>query len=196
MTKEERLRDAAFQQFDKCVDKYTLKIKNCLAGMIYHAYGKGKKDGQRSWLQEKKEEWNAAYRKGLEDMLLVMRDAILSKELNPNGFRADEMLEAFGGVAPKDFLLMDPEEIMRKADMIQANRECIEKDRTMNDTRKDALQALSCCMQKNCTDCPRHVVMPGMTFDYIGPCNDSKKIKVPESLCKDLLEISKEEKAL
>ena len=129
MTKEERLRDNAFQQFDKCVDKYTQKVKNCLSGMIYHAYSEGKKDGQKSWLQEKRKEWNAAYRKGLEDMLLVIRDAILSKELNPNGFRADEMLEVFGGVAPRDFLLMDPEEIMERADIIYTEREKTEGEK-------------------------------------------------------------------
>lgn len=45
MDAKERLYSAATQEFDKCIDKYTGKIKNCLWGMICHAYNEGRKDG-------------------------------------------------------------------------------------------------------------------------------------------------------
>ena len=45
MDAKERLYSAATQEFDKCIDKYVQKIKNCLWGMICHAYNEGRKDG-------------------------------------------------------------------------------------------------------------------------------------------------------
>lgn len=53
MDAKERLYSAATQQFDQCVEKYVNKIKNCLWGMICHAYNEGRKDGI---IEEKKKE--------------------------------------------------------------------------------------------------------------------------------------------
>ena len=48
MNKKDSLQDAAFQQFDQCVEKHMQKIKNFLNGIIYHAYSEGVRDGKRS----------------------------------------------------------------------------------------------------------------------------------------------------
>lgn len=53
MDAKERLYSAATQQFDQCVERYMKKIKNCLWGMICHAYNEGRKDGI---IEEKKKE--------------------------------------------------------------------------------------------------------------------------------------------
>lgn len=53
MDAKERLYSAATQQFDQCVERYVNKIKNCLWGMICHAYNEGRKDGI---IEEKKRE--------------------------------------------------------------------------------------------------------------------------------------------
>jgi hypothetical protein len=52
---KERLYSAATQQFDACIEKYSGKIKNCLWGMIYHAYNEGVKDGKKKVAEEMKQ---------------------------------------------------------------------------------------------------------------------------------------------
>lgn len=53
MDAKERLYSEATQQFDRCIERYMKKIKNCLWGMICHAYNEGRKDGI---IEEKKKE--------------------------------------------------------------------------------------------------------------------------------------------
>ena len=48
MDRKDKLADAAFQQFDECVDKHMKKIKNFLNGIIFHSYEEGVRDGKRS----------------------------------------------------------------------------------------------------------------------------------------------------
>lgn len=52
MDAKDRLYNAATQQFDECLEKYAEKIKNCLYGMIFHAYNEGKKDGKKEKQKE------------------------------------------------------------------------------------------------------------------------------------------------
>ena len=55
MDAKDRLYSAATQQFDTCIDRYCQKIKNCLWGMICHAYNEGVKDGKKKAKAEMKD---------------------------------------------------------------------------------------------------------------------------------------------
>ena len=54
MDAKDRLYSHASQEFDKCVEKHTQKIKNCMWGMIFHAYNEGVKDGKKKAKEEMK----------------------------------------------------------------------------------------------------------------------------------------------
>ncbi len=97
MDKKETLYSHATYEFDKCLEKYSNKVKNCLYGMIYHAYNEGRKDGLKEKTTEALEK---AYSKGLEDMLEAMKDFYYSEDhehLRPSALTEDEMEYYFGG---------------------------------------------------------------------------------------------------
>lgn len=55
--------------------------------------------------------------------------------------------------------------------------------------KDEVMFALTCCIRRNCADCPRHEVRPSMTDDYIGPCRE-KRISIPENLCNEFLDLT------
>ena len=122
---KEELRDSAFQKFDDCVQRYANKIKNCLDGMIYHAYNVGKKEGWHDKLINDRDAWNAAYRKGTEDMLDAVRDFLLTSEERPSSFEYDEIRKVMtlSDNVTLDILNHDAESLMEKARVIHQNRE-------------------------------------------------------------------------
>ena len=157
MDAKERLYDASTQQFDKCVDKYLQKMKNCLWGMIYHAYNEGIKDGR-------KEHDEQAYKIGTEDMLDVIRDFLLTSKERPSYFAYEEIKEVMtvSDDYTFDVLSLDAETLMEKAKEIKRKRETESflKEETLKecDTVEYALDTLKKHGWKqqeySCKNCP------------------------------------------
>ena len=115
MDAKDRLYDAATQQFDICIGKYGQKVKNCLWGMICHAYNEGLRDGR-------KEHDEQAFNIGAETMLDAIRHFSLSRKVLFTAFTSKEVESAFPDCGSVDFLLKDAKTILEKAEEIREAR--------------------------------------------------------------------------
>lgn len=115
MDAKDRLYSAATQQFDECIEKYVRKIKNCLWGMICHAYNEGLRDGR-------KEHDEQAFNIGAETMLDAIRHFSLSQKVLFTAFSSEETESVFPDCGTVDFLLKDAKTIIAKAEEIKEKR--------------------------------------------------------------------------
>ena len=115
MDVKDRLYDNATQQFDVCIEKYGQKIKNCLWGMICHAYNEGLRDGR-------KEHDEQAFNIGAETMLDAIRHFTLPTKVLFTAFTSKEIASVFPDFGAVDFFLKDAKTILEKAEEIREAR--------------------------------------------------------------------------
>ena len=112
---KDRLYDNATKNFDICIEKYGQKVKNILYGMIFHAYNKGKREGEKTHDEQ-------AFNIGTETMLDAIRHFSLSQKVLFTAFTSEEIESVFPDCGTMDFLLKDAKEIIEKAEEIRENR--------------------------------------------------------------------------
>lgn len=111
--------DAAFNEFSISVNKHMHTVRNVASGLIYKVYKEGYEDGKKDGNADR----DAAYKKGMEDMLEVIRDCILCKSVRPGCFNVTELLNAFNdGYSVTNILLLDAETLKKNAQKIYDKR--------------------------------------------------------------------------
>lgn len=89
MIDKDKFGDYAFQQLDACIEKHTNKIKNCIYGIIFHAYNMGLRDGKNA---QKKEQIKNSIKIGDEvctvnsDGSLNLNDCFIVTEYDANEY--------------------------------------------------------------------------------------------------------------
>ena len=113
---KEELNSAMLNNFYECVDKHMEKIRNCLSGMIFHAYRMGQLDGAKEGKKE-------GIQEGREEMLKIAQDIILPTTIREGAFTNDELIEVFGYSGVYKTLGMGSEKLVDGAKTIRKIRE-------------------------------------------------------------------------